>query len=116
MHRFGIGTMARATGVATIGAAIAIAIAIAMAAAVHAWRGDPVANDRAAAAAASVAALSPDPLARELAHCREIGSAAQNDAACKAAWAENRRRFFAPLWNRPAIPKAGSATPNAAAR
>jgi conjugative transfer region protein TrbK len=113
MHRFGIGTMARATGFATIGAAIAIAIA--MAAAVHAWHSDPVAHDR-AAAAASVVAVSPDPLARELAHCREIGSAAQNDAACKAAWAENRRRFFAPLWNRPAIPKAGSATPNAAAR
>ena len=36
-----------------------------------------------------------DPLAGELARCRAIGMAALEDAACKAAWAENRRRFFA---------------------
>jgi conjugative transfer region protein TrbK len=36
-----------------------------------------------------------DPLADELARCRAIGMAAIEDAACKAAWAENRRRFFA---------------------
>jgi conjugative transfer region protein TrbK len=36
-----------------------------------------------------------DTLADELAHCRAIGIAAIEDAACKAAWAENRRRFFA---------------------
>ncbi|MGO8918171.1 MAG: putative entry exclusion protein TrbK-alt [Stellaceae bacterium] len=35
-----------------------------------------------------------DPLARELAHCQAIGMAAKDDAACEAAWAENRRRFF----------------------
>ena len=35
-----------------------------------------------------------DRLARELARCREIGIAADSDPACKAAWAENRRRFF----------------------
>jgi len=35
-----------------------------------------------------------DPLARELAHCREIGMAADRDPACEAAWAENRQRFF----------------------
>ena len=35
-----------------------------------------------------------DPLARELARCREIGIAADTDPACKAAWAENRQRFF----------------------
>ena len=35
-----------------------------------------------------------DPLARELERCRDIGVAAENDPACKAAWAENRRRFF----------------------
>ena len=38
--------------------------------------------------------LSSDPLARELARCRAIGLAAADDAECKAAWAENRRRFF----------------------
>jgi conjugative transfer region protein TrbK len=36
-----------------------------------------------------------DPLAAELARCRAIGMAALDDAVCKAAWAENRRRFFA---------------------
>jgi len=35
-----------------------------------------------------------DPLARELERCRDIGVAAENDPACKAAWAENRQRFF----------------------
>ena len=37
---------------------------------------------------------SSDPLARELARCQGIGMAAQVDAACEGAWAENRRRFF----------------------
>jgi len=37
---------------------------------------------------------SVDPLAVELARCQSIGITAQNDAACAAAWAENRRRFF----------------------
>ena len=35
-----------------------------------------------------------DPLTRELARCRDIGVAGNNDPACKAAWAENRQRFF----------------------
>lgn len=35
-----------------------------------------------------------DPLAPELARCQAIGMAARNDAACEAAWATNRRRFF----------------------
>ncbi len=26
--------------------------------------------------------------------CQALGMAAANDAACQAAWAENRRRFF----------------------
>lgn len=47
--------------------------------------------------------LSSDPLTRELARCRAIGLAAADDADCKAAWAENRRRFF------------GSSAPDAAA-
>lgn len=33
-------------------------------------------------------------LARDLARCQAIGMAAADDAGCKAAWAENRRRFF----------------------
>ena len=39
-------------------------------------------------------AAGSDPLALELARCQAIGMAAKDDAACEAAWAENRRRFF----------------------
>ncbi len=39
-------------------------------------------------------ASRPDPLAAAMAHCQTLGMAAENDAACQAAWAENRRRFF----------------------
>lgn len=34
------------------------------------------------------------PAVAELVRCRDLGMAAANDAACKRAWAENRRRFF----------------------
>jgi conjugative transfer region protein TrbK len=47
--------------------------------------------------------LSSDHLGKELARCRAVGLAAVDDANCKAAWAENRRRFF------------GSSAPEAAA-
>jgi conjugative transfer region protein TrbK len=40
------------------------------------------------------AASRPDPLAAAVARCQALGMAAENDAACQAAWAENRRRFF----------------------
>jgi conjugative transfer region protein TrbK len=36
----------------------------------------------------------PDLLAAAMARCQALGMAAENDAACQAAWAENRRRFF----------------------
>jgi conjugative transfer region protein TrbK len=42
----------------------------------------------------SSAASRPDPLAAVMARCQALGMAAENDAACQAAWAENRRRFF----------------------
>jgi conjugative transfer region protein TrbK len=42
----------------------------------------------------SSVASRPDPLAAAMAHCQTLGMAAENDAACQAAWAENRRRFF----------------------
>jgi conjugative transfer region protein TrbK len=35
-----------------------------------------------------------DELARELARCEGLGSRAQDDQACVAAWAANRNRFF----------------------
>jgi conjugative transfer region protein TrbK len=35
-----------------------------------------------------------DLLVAALARCQAMGTAAQGDASCEAAWAENRRRFF----------------------
>ncbi len=35
-----------------------------------------------------------NPLAAEFARCNGLGNAAVDDAGCRAAWAENRRRFF----------------------
>jgi conjugative transfer region protein TrbK len=37
-----------------------------------------------------------DPLAGELARCKALGAEAGHDAACNAAWAQNRARFLAP--------------------
>lgn len=37
-----------------------------------------------------------DPLAAEIARCHAVGADGANDSACKAAWAKNRERFFAP--------------------
>ncbi|HEV2605605.1 MAG TPA: putative entry exclusion protein TrbK-alt [Microvirga sp.] len=37
-----------------------------------------------------------DPLRSELLRCNGLGQAALDDAACRSAWAENRRRFFSP--------------------
>jgi conjugative transfer region protein TrbK len=42
----------------------------------------------------SVVTSRPDPLAAVLARCQTLGMAAENDAACQAAWAENSRQFF----------------------
>jgi conjugative transfer region protein TrbK len=42
------------------------------------------------------AAEGNDPLVSELARCKALGIEAANDASCQAAWAESRKRFFAP--------------------
>jgi conjugative transfer region protein TrbK len=76
---------------------IAIALLVTLAA-IRVHRGESF-----ALSAPPAPSLSADPLARELARCRAIGLAAGDDADCKAAWAENRRRFF------------GSSAPDAAA-
>jgi conjugative transfer region protein TrbK len=36
-----------------------------------------------------------EPVNTWLARCRDLGMAAADDATCRKAWAENRRRFFA---------------------
>ena len=59
-----------------------------------------------------------DPLGNELARCKALGAEAAHDAACQAAWAQNRARFLAPGTPRqdrviqlfsgtPDVPKAG---------
>ena len=35
-----------------------------------------------------------DPLSEELKRCQVLAAQAKDDAACEAAWAESRRRFF----------------------
>jgi conjugative transfer region protein TrbK len=47
-------------------------------------------------ASASPTGESGDPLTAELARCKALGAEAANDAACKAAWAKSRERFFTP--------------------
>ena len=81
---FDIGTVSRIAGFVAVAAAI-------VATSIH------LRHDAVSAGAPPGAAAPPvqnDPLARELARCRAISMAAKNDAACEAAWAENRRRFF----------------------
>ena len=86
MRRIGIKATARAIGLLAIGAAI-------VATDLHFRRSSVAPADRVDARAAAPS----DPLTRELLRCQAIGIKAKDDAACEAAWAENRRRFFAPL-------------------
>jgi conjugative transfer region protein TrbK len=72
----------RAAGFALVAAAI-------IAAAVHFEHDGHHAPPPAAGVSSPV-----DPLARELSRCQVLATAAKDDAACEAAWAENRRRFF----------------------
>ena len=93
-------------GISRTAAFVAIAAAIA-ATAFHLTHDGTNLADRAAA----TVALPKDPLARELARCRTIGIAAKDDTGCAAAWAESRRRFFAPLSEHLPTGKANDAKP-----
>ncbi len=46
-----------------------------------------------------------EPVNTGLSRCRDLGMVAADDAACRKAWAENRRRFFAT--DQPVAPKTG---------
>ena len=70
---------------------MAIAVGVILTAAVI-WLSSEDLKDREAVGV--VSSKVDDPHAAELARCHDIGSAALDDAACRAAWAENRRRFF----------------------
>jgi conjugative transfer region protein TrbK len=90
MRRFGIGNAATAIGLLAMGAAV-VMTSVRFHTGSDSQAGRHVVTDSAHA----------DPLARELLRCQAIGMAAKDDAACEAAWAENRRRFFAPLTDQP---------------
>lgn len=49
-----------------------------------------------------------DPLSEELKRCQVLAAQAKDDAACEAAWAESRRRFFnyQPAPNAAVVPEA----------
>jgi len=79
-----IGTASRVVGLMALAATI-------VATAVH-FRHDQIGAGGSVGSAAT--SVQSNPLARELARCQAIGMAAKDDAACEAAWAENRRRFF----------------------
>lgn len=62
-------------------------------------------EDATDANAPSIGRPGGEPVNTGLARCRDLGVAAADDAACRKAWAENRRRFFAT--DRPVAPKTG---------
>jgi conjugative transfer region protein TrbK len=80
---------------------VLVAIAI-IAARLH-FREAPSHEDRSAGPEAAS-----DPLSDELKRCQVLATQANDDAACEAAWAENRRRFFTyrPAPNAAAAPDA----------
>jgi conjugative transfer region protein TrbK len=70
----------RAVGFALVAAAI-------VAATLHFRQNEPRGLEAGSAAAST-------PLTEELRRCQAIAARAEDDAACEAAWAESRRRFF----------------------
>lgn len=92
-----------------------LGLCAAMTAAVMTLRGDGRGNGTEDAPAQSLRHPGGEPARSQLARCRDLGMSAADDAACRKAWAENRRRFFgtrAP--ERPPLPKPerfGAVTP-----
>ena len=74
--------IARAIGFALVAAAI-------VAATLH-FRETPARMEQRSAGPAAPS----DPLSEELKRCQVLAAQAKDDAACEAAWAESRRRFF----------------------
>jgi conjugative transfer region protein TrbK len=78
---------ARMIAVLTLGSSLTAAVMV--------LRGDgPEGTPGDAPTAQSLRDPGGEPAANELARCRDIGPAALEDAACRKAWAENRRRFL----------------------
>jgi len=88
-HETAVRSFLRFAAIAAVVAAIIIAIG-------EASRTDYASHEIAPAATKS------DPLAADLARCREVtAEQLAADDTCRRVWAENRRRFFAPN-NKPA--------------
>ena len=68
---------------------LGLALTAIMAAAMHLGR-----HEVAPRPVRTVVAPQTDPIAQEITRCEALGMAAEQDAKCNAAWAENRRRFF----------------------
>ena len=96
-HLLNLPAIARAAGFALVAAII-------VAAALHLRTSAP----RGQGLHVSPAAAS-DQLTEELQRCQALATQAKDDAACEAAWAESRRRFFTYQ------PTPGAAAPPAAA-
>ncbi len=83
-----------------------LAVGAAMTAAVMALGGDGPGDGTEDAPAQSLHHPGGEPARSELARCRDLGLSAADDAACRKAWAENRRRFFgARAPEQPPLPK-----------
>lgn len=83
-HQVAIRSFLRFTAIAVVVVAVIIAIG-------EASRTDDASRDVAPAPTKS------DPLAADLARCREVtAEQLAADETCRRVWAENRRRFFAP--------------------
>lgn len=71
-----------------------LAIVAAMTAALTALRGDGPGDGAEDAPAHGLHHPGGEPARHEFDRCPDLGMSAAGDAACRKAWAENRRRFF----------------------
>jgi conjugative transfer region protein TrbK len=76
--------------------AAVIIVAVAVTAAAMHLVGDEQSTGPQSSPATAAARPRPDPVLETLRRCRQLGEAATRDAACLAAWDENRRRFLSP--------------------
>jgi conjugative transfer region protein TrbK len=91
---------------------VAILAAGTVLAGVAAWLAGAEVRDEGVIERSTVADPVPaDPLRVELLRCNGIGQAALDDAGCRAAWAENRRRFFGTPNRQPPSVNEGGAAP-----
>lgn len=79
---------------ARLAAVVIVAVAV-TAAAIHLAREEEL-SELQSSPPTAIETPRTDPLRETLGRCRQLGEAATRDAACLAAWDENRRRFLSP--------------------